>query len=88
MTIKAHEAAEKFRGEVESVYRKNQEKFGAKKAELSLVERDVLAKNDKAIEALSVKTRADNEGFLSFKKEELMGQVKTLSDELTTKFVK
>ena len=32
--------------------------------------------------------RAENEGFLNAKKQELMAQVKELSDELTTKFVK
>jgi F0F1-type ATP synthase membrane subunit b/b' len=88
IAIKAQEAAEKFRNEVESVYRKNQEKFATKKSELSQVEREVLAENDKEIEALTSKTRAEHQNFLEFKKEELMGQVSTLSEELTTKFVK
>jgi len=85
---KAQEASDKFRNQVESVYQDNQEKFNNKKTELAGVESSELAKADKEIEAMSQTVRAETQGFLDTKKEELMAQVKELSDELTTKFVK
>ena len=85
---KTQEASEKFKAQVESTYQKNQEKFNSKKAELVNLETSELEKTDKQIQEMTESARAENEGFLNAKKQELMAQVKELSDELTTKFVK
>ena len=88
LTQRAQEASEKFQNQVESVYQNNQEKFNQKKSDLAAVESSELSKADKEIEEMSQGIRSETQGFLDTKKQELMSQVKELSDELTTKFVK